>query len=393
MFDSMVENEVPGVYASAHGGHSSMKSKENYVSSKAPSTKAINKILADTLNGEDSSTFNDLVSTEHTKANEKIQKMKNQYKENQDPMKPSNPPQLLPSELQTAHRDSQILPGEYQVRVKPPQSPLQSEQKKIQFSAGQEQSQLMTGQGGVQLLSGQAQGQLHPGQVQTIMAHQGPTQHFPGQGQAQILVGQGQAKMFPGHEQARLLARREQAQLYPGQGNTQLLASQVQAQMYPGQGQVQMYPGQTQAQIYPDPLAELYPRVVQAQQFVQGGGGQTASFGVPGYSSAPLTQTMSFSQQSVHPGIQFYPGNMPWTQPFISPPQPQMNFCGPQFQPGFPSQNHAFQTQTPPVSYQLISPIQPIQPMPIPSIPIPATPSPFLPYLPIPASRPISKDL
>ena len=166
MFDSMVENEVPGVYASAHGGHSSMKSKENYVSSKAPSTKAINKILADTLNGEDSSTFNDLVSAERTKTNEQIQKMKNQYKENQDPMKPSDPPQLLPSDLQTAHRDSQILPGEYQARVKPtPQSPLQSGQGKVHLSAGQEQSQLMTGQGGVQILAGQARSQLHPGQV------------------------------------------------------------------------------------------------------------------------------------------------------------------------------------------------------------------------------------
>ena len=29
MFDSLMENEVPGVYASAHGGHSSALSKES----------------------------------------------------------------------------------------------------------------------------------------------------------------------------------------------------------------------------------------------------------------------------------------------------------------------------------------------------------------------------
>ena len=28
MFDCLVENDVPGVYASAHGGHHNLKSKE-----------------------------------------------------------------------------------------------------------------------------------------------------------------------------------------------------------------------------------------------------------------------------------------------------------------------------------------------------------------------------
>ena len=85
MFDSMIQNDVPGVYASAHGGHSSLKSKENYVSSESASTKAINKILATNLSGEESSSFNDLVNVERSKVKDTIHNIKIRGKENQDP--------------------------------------------------------------------------------------------------------------------------------------------------------------------------------------------------------------------------------------------------------------------------------------------------------------------
>ena len=68
MFVSMIEHQVPSVYASAHGGHHNLNSKESYVSSKAASLKAINKILANSLSGEDSSNFQDLVGEETAKA-------------------------------------------------------------------------------------------------------------------------------------------------------------------------------------------------------------------------------------------------------------------------------------------------------------------------------------
>ena len=85
MFDSLVDHEVPGVYASAHGGHSSLRSKESYVSAKAVSTKAINKILANSLSGENSSNFNELVNVERSKENDKIDKIKRRGKENISP--------------------------------------------------------------------------------------------------------------------------------------------------------------------------------------------------------------------------------------------------------------------------------------------------------------------
>ena len=40
MFESLMGNEVPGVYASAHGGHVSFTSKASYVTSKEASKKA-----------------------------------------------------------------------------------------------------------------------------------------------------------------------------------------------------------------------------------------------------------------------------------------------------------------------------------------------------------------
>ena len=55
------------------------------MSSKSASTKALNKILADNLNGDESSTFKDLVDAEHVKAREKIDTIKNHGKANQKP--------------------------------------------------------------------------------------------------------------------------------------------------------------------------------------------------------------------------------------------------------------------------------------------------------------------
>ena len=83
MMDSLIENEVPSVYASAHAGHSNLKSKENYVSAKDESTKATNKILANSLSGEESSSFNQLVQTERAKTKDKMDQIKG--KENVDP--------------------------------------------------------------------------------------------------------------------------------------------------------------------------------------------------------------------------------------------------------------------------------------------------------------------
>ena len=85
MYDSMIQNDVPGVYASAHGGHSSLKPKENQVSPESASTKAINKILANNLSGEESSSFNDLVDAEHSKVQQIIHNIKNRGKEYQYP--------------------------------------------------------------------------------------------------------------------------------------------------------------------------------------------------------------------------------------------------------------------------------------------------------------------
>ena len=82
MFDSLMENEVPGVYASAHGGHSSVLSKESYVTSKEASKRAINTILADSLNGEEPSNFNDLLKEEKKRTNEGIKKIR--LMENED---------------------------------------------------------------------------------------------------------------------------------------------------------------------------------------------------------------------------------------------------------------------------------------------------------------------
>ena len=83
MFDSLMENEVPGVYASAHGGHGCLKSKENYVTSKDASKRAISRIIGDSLNGEDPGNFNEIVREERSKASEGVKRIKLMGKENE----------------------------------------------------------------------------------------------------------------------------------------------------------------------------------------------------------------------------------------------------------------------------------------------------------------------
>ena len=72
IFDSLMENEVPGVYASAHGGHGCLRSKENYVTNKDASKRAISRIIGDSLNGEDPGKFNEIVRKERSKASEGV---------------------------------------------------------------------------------------------------------------------------------------------------------------------------------------------------------------------------------------------------------------------------------------------------------------------------------
>ena len=72
MFDSLMENEVPGVYASAHGGHDCLKLKENYVTTKDASKRAISRIIGDSLSGEDPGKFNEIVRKERSKASEGV---------------------------------------------------------------------------------------------------------------------------------------------------------------------------------------------------------------------------------------------------------------------------------------------------------------------------------
>ena len=72
MFDAMVESDVPDVLMSAHGGHKSTKSKESYVSKTSTAKKAINKILSDSLKGEESGKFYDIVNNEKMKEKQKI---------------------------------------------------------------------------------------------------------------------------------------------------------------------------------------------------------------------------------------------------------------------------------------------------------------------------------
>ena len=75
MFDAMVESDVPDVLMSAHGGHKSTKSKESYVSKTSTAKKAINKILSDSLKGEESGKFYDIVNNEKKIEKEKIKEI------------------------------------------------------------------------------------------------------------------------------------------------------------------------------------------------------------------------------------------------------------------------------------------------------------------------------
>ena len=143
MFDSLVENEVPSVYASAHGGHSSLDSKGSYVSSKAHGTKAINKILAKSLSGQDSSSFNDLVKEERIRAKERIELIKSRGKENLNLFD-------LPTQVQ---QQLQPLPT---TPVQPPQLPSDQSSHPVQTSGAQAQ-----------------QSWIPPGHVQSAPSHTG----------------------------------------------------------------------------------------------------------------------------------------------------------------------------------------------------------------------------
>ena len=81
--DSLMENEVPGAYAPAHGGHGCLKSKENYVTTKDASKRAISRIIGDSLNGEDPGNFNEIVREERSKAMEGVKRIKLMGKENE----------------------------------------------------------------------------------------------------------------------------------------------------------------------------------------------------------------------------------------------------------------------------------------------------------------------
>ena len=64
MFDAMMENDFPSLVASAHGGHKNLKSKESYISKTNVAKKAVNKILSDSLRGEETERFQDIIEKE-----------------------------------------------------------------------------------------------------------------------------------------------------------------------------------------------------------------------------------------------------------------------------------------------------------------------------------------
>ena len=61
----------------------SLSSKASYVTSKEASKKAINRILGDTLNGEEPEKFNDIVHEEKARANEATKRIKLMGKEDE----------------------------------------------------------------------------------------------------------------------------------------------------------------------------------------------------------------------------------------------------------------------------------------------------------------------
>ena len=60
----MMENDVPSAVASAHGGHKNLKSKESYISKTEVAKKAVNKIMSDSLRGEETGKYQDIVEKE-----------------------------------------------------------------------------------------------------------------------------------------------------------------------------------------------------------------------------------------------------------------------------------------------------------------------------------------
>ena len=113
MFDAMLANDVPDVLMSAHGGHKSLKSKENYVSKTDTAKKALNRILGDSLKGEEAPRFQELVEEEQKRERDKIKNIRSrgasghEDKENVPPvpkvplLQPSN--SLQPEPDQRSH--------------------------------------------------------------------------------------------------------------------------------------------------------------------------------------------------------------------------------------------------------------------------------------------------
>ena len=76
MFDTMVQSDVPDVLMSAQGGHKNTKSKESYVTKTTVAKKALNRILGDSLKGEETCRFQDIVEEEQKKEREKVKVIK-----------------------------------------------------------------------------------------------------------------------------------------------------------------------------------------------------------------------------------------------------------------------------------------------------------------------------
>ena len=346
MFDSMIQNDVPGVYASAHGGHSSLKSKENYVSSESASTKAINKILATNLSGEESSSFNDLVNVERSKVKDTIHNIKIRGKENQDPNI---------SEESAPLRTGEALPGHPQALL-PAGGPVHHPEqvKQAQLHHGQNQ-----------------QDQLRP---DMRLAHPSYDDGFP------TTLGLGQALTYPQTQYPGLpmatagqvhvpMSSGGHIQSYTGYSTSYgAHVGQVQPQLhhvlhptpYAGQVQPQLqslyHPSldQVQSAVYPSQLGQFltgYPGQVQPSSFSPQLLGQMRSAVVPGYSGATIhpMHLHRFPQAGQH-GPWQGSGNLT-----LLPTQPQANVYQPHLVPG--TQNQFYQTS--PSSFQMSSNLSP----------------------------------
>ena len=65
MFDSMLEHDVPSAVASSHGGHRNLQSKESYISKTNAAKKAVNKIMVESIRGENTERFQDILEAEN----------------------------------------------------------------------------------------------------------------------------------------------------------------------------------------------------------------------------------------------------------------------------------------------------------------------------------------